>query len=197
MLVDDQPETFTAFAGQRRLAAGGLPEAALAAKSAHDRGLEPIMVFDDATGRTVELDLRGSAADVTARLAATTSTEAKPGRGRPKLGVTAREVTLLPRHWEWLAAQPGGASAAIRRLVEQARRDNSGADRARQTLEAAHRAMTTLAGNLPDYEDATRAVYAKDYRRFAALTTPWPADIRDFLRGLVRRVEQAQATVTP
>lgn len=184
-------ETFIAFAGHQRLAAGPLQEVALAAKAAHDRGLEPIMVFDDATGRTVELDLRGSTADVTARLPKDGDPPAKPGRGRPKLGVTAREVTLLPRHWDWLAAQPGGASAALRRLVEQARRDNAGADDARQALEAAHRAMTTLAGDLPGYEEATRAFYAKAYGRFGDLTAAWPKDVGDYLRGLVRRVERA------
>ncbi len=104
----DEPATFTAFAGQRGLAAGSLQTVAAAAKAAHDEGREPILVFDDATGRTVELDFRGTAEDVLARLPAT-EPPAKPGRGRPRLGVTAREVTLLPRHWEWLAGQPGGA----------------------------------------------------------------------------------------
>ncbi len=105
--MDDK--TFTAFAGHERLAAGALSQVALAAKAAHDRGLEPILVFDDATGRTVELDFRGSSADVAARLGTDGEPPPKPGRGRPKLGVTAREVTLLPRHWDWLATQPGGA----------------------------------------------------------------------------------------
>lgn len=186
----DEPTTFTAFAGHQGLAAGALQTVAVAAKTAHDQGLEPILVFDDATGRTVELDFRGAPEDVLARLS-TPDTPARPGRGRPKLGVTAREVTLLPRHWDWLAAQPGGASAVLRRLVEQALR--SGADDARQAMEATQRVMTTLAGNLPGYEEATRAFYAKDYRRFTALTEPWPSDSRDYLRRLVARVEQLQA----
>lgn len=188
----DEPATYTAFAGQRRLAAGGLQEVALAAKAAHDKGLEPLLIFDDATGRTVELDFRGSPAEVLARLP-TTEPPPKPGRGRPRLGVTAREVTLLPRHWEWLASQPGGASAVLRRLVEQALRENPGADDARLALEAAHRVMTTLAGNLPDYEEAMRAFYAKDYGRFSALTESWPSDVGDYLRRLVARVERLQA----
>lgn len=188
--MDD--ETFTAFAGHDRLTAGALSQVALAAKAAHDRGLEPILVFEDATGRTVELDFRGSSADVLARLPAT-EPPPKPGRGRPRLGVTAREVTLLPRHWNWLAGQPGGASAVLRRLVEQALRENSGADDARLALEAAHRAMTTLAGDLPDYEEAMRAFYAKDYARFADLTAVWPKDVGDYLRRLVSRVERLQA----
>ena len=192
----DEPATYTAFAGQRRLAAGSLVDAALAAKAAHDDGLEPILVFDDATGRTVELDFRGSSAEVLARLSVTPEPPQRPARGRPKLGVTAREVTLLPRHWAWLAGQPGGASAVLRRLVEQALRENTGADAARLALEAAHRVMTTLAGNLPAYEEAMRALYAKDYGRFAALTERWPPDLRDYLRRLVGRVERLQAAAT-
>ncbi|WP_340647543.1 DUF2239 family protein [Phenylobacterium sp.] len=191
----DDPAAYTAFAGHQGLAAGDLREVALAAKTAHDKGQEPILVFDDATGRTVELDFRGSATEVLARLP-TAEAPPKPGRGRPKLGVTAREVTLLPRHWDWLASQPGGASAVLRRLVEQARRENSGADDARLALEAAHRAMTTLAGNLPAYEEAMRAFYAKDYRGFSTLTLAWPTDVGDYLRRLVGRVQSLQTPTT-
>ena len=100
-------------------------------------------------------------------------------------GVIAREVTLLPRHWEWLAAQPGGASAALRRLVEDARRA-APADR-RQAQEAVHRVMFALAGDLPDFEEANRAFYAKDYERFDVLTASWPPDVGDYVRTLVRR----------
>jgi len=188
----DEAATYTAFAAHEGLAAGTLRDVALAAKAAHDSGRERVLVFDDATGRTVELDFRGTPDEVLARLPAG-DPPPKPGRGRPRLGVTAREVTLLPRHWEWLAAQPGGASAVLRRLVEQALRENSGADDARQALEAAHRAMTALAGDLPDYEEALRAFYAKDYQKFSALTEPWPKDIGDYLRRLVAKVEQRQA----
>ena len=108
-----------------------------------------------------------------------------PGRGRPKLGVTAREVTLLPSHWEWLSSQPGGASAALRRLVDQARR--SGGDDKRQAQEAAHRVMFALAGDLPDFEEATRAFYAGDQDRFLALTDGWPMDVRDYVREITAR----------
>lgn len=190
----DEYATYTAFVGHQGLAAGDLQQVALAAKIAHAETLEPILVFDDTTGRTVELDFRGSAAEVLARLPVA-ETPPKPGRGRPKLGVTAREVTLLPRHWDWLASQPGGASAVLRRLIDQARRENPGADEFRQAREAAQRAMTTLAGNLADYEEATRAFYAKDYRRFSTLTAAWPPDLRDYLGRLVGRVEQLQATI--
>ena len=101
------------------------------------------------------------------------------GRGRPKLGVVAREITLLPRHWEWLGTQPGGASVALRKLVEEARRANGDVDRARAAKEAAYRFMSTMAGNLAGFEEASRALFADDRRRFVGLIAGWPDDIRD------------------
>lgn len=99
-------------------------------------------------------------------------------RGRPRLGVVAREVTLLPRHWDWLAAQPGGASVTLRRLVETARKSGVAATERRIAQDAAYRVMTTLAGDLPKYEDALRALYAGDRERFEDLISAWPADVR-------------------
>lgn len=100
------------------------------------------------------------------------------GRGRPKLGVVAREVTLLPRHWTWLNSQSGGASVALRKLVETARIAGEGKDQKRDAQEAVYRFMTALAGNLPDYEEATRALYADDRARFDELIASWPIDVR-------------------
>jgi uncharacterized protein len=174
---------FTAFAGDRLIARGDL---ARVARAVHALAGDSPLVFEDATGRVVDLDLRGSAEDAAARVAPGAE-PSKPARGRPKLGVTAREVTLLPRHWAWLATQPGGASAAIRRLVEQARRESGAADSLRQAQEAAYRAMTTLAGNLPGYEDAVRALYAGDAPRLSDLTQRWPADVAHYVRELAAR----------
>lgn len=185
-------ETYTAFADQQRIATGELADIAPAVKAAYDAGTPRLLVFDDSTGRIVELDLRGSLEQVLERLQQSRQADsalAKPVRGRPKLGVTAREVTLLPSHWEWLAAQPGGASAALRRLVEKARR--SGSDKVRQAEEAARRVMLALAGDLPDFEEATRAFYAKDYARFDQLSREWPKDIGDYVRSHVRGVVSA------
>jgi uncharacterized protein len=180
---------FTAFEGPRRLAAGALADVALAVKLAEQRRVaEPILIFSDATGRAIDLDLRGDAEAVLARLdqparadtpmEATTQGEPR-GRGRPKLGVVAREVTLLPRHWEWLNAQPGGASVALRKLVEQARRANGDAERHRAARDAAYHFMSAMAGNLPGFEEASRALFADDRRSFTRLIATWPADIRD------------------
>jgi hypothetical protein len=180
-------ETFTAFIGQRRLAAGRMAEVALAAKRAEARASDPILIFSDGTGRAVDFDLRGDEQDVLARLAPPESDQpagspGEPrGRGRPKLGVVAREVTLLPRHWEWLSAQPGGASVALRKLVDEARRASGDRDRARQARDAAYHFMSAMAGNLPHFEDASRALFADDRRRFAAEIADWPADIRDHI----------------
>jgi len=175
---------FTAFDGERLIARGDLKAVANAARACRNR---TPAVFDDGTGRTVEIDLRGSADDVIARLSPA-AIPSKPVRGRPRLGVTAREVTLLPRHWEWLATQPGGASAALRRLVDQARRETVEADAARQAQEAVYRVMTALAGDFPGYEEAARALFARDRARFDELTASWPADVRNYVRSLNARV---------
>ncbi len=183
---DHVTENFTAFEGQRRLASGALADVALAIKRAGQRASEPIAIFNDQTGHPIDLDLRGTPEDVLARLAKTSAnppeaaSPAEPrGRGRPKLGVVAREVTLLPRHWEWLNAQPGGASVALRKLVEQARHANSDADRQRAARDAAYHFMSAMAGNLPHFEEAARALFADDRRAFVGLIARWPADIRD------------------
>ena len=185
-------ENFTAFAGQRRLANGAIPDVALAVKRAEPRASEPLLIFSDATGRAVDFDLRGSEQDVLARLAklapAASGDDGQPseprGRGRPKLGVVAREVTLLPRHWEWLGAQPGGASVALRKLVDDARRASGDRDRARLAREAAYHFMSAMAGNLAHFEEAARALFADDRRRFTALIADWPADIREHVVAL-------------
>ncbi len=185
-------DTYTAFAGRSRIAAGPLPKVALALKHA-PATVEPIAIFNDRTGRPVDLDLRGSDRDIVARLTseAATAPDQQPteprGRGRPKLGVVAREITLLPRHWEWLNAQPGGASVALRKLVDEARRTSGDRDRAREAREAAYHFMSAIGGDLPHFEDASRALFADDRRRFAELIASWPADIRDHAIALAYR----------
>lgn len=178
--------SFTAFSGHHRLASGRLAEVALAVKIASAGATAPpIMIFDDSTGRSIDLDLRGSHREIVARLTPPAEIPeadavAQPrGRGRPKLGVVAREVTLLPRHWEWLSAQPGGASVALRKLVEDARRMHADRDRLRNARDAAYHFMSAMAGDLPGFEEASRALFAADRARFDALIAGWPADIRD------------------
>lgn len=182
----------TAFNGARCIATGHLAEVALKAKTAVDNG-EQVLIFDDTTSQSIEVDFRGSAEEVLLRLAQTDGKEtaavsdAPRGPGRPKLGVVAREITLLPRHWDWLAQQKGGASVAIRKLVDEARRANEEPDRIRLGQEAAYRFMSAMAGNRPHFEEATRALFANDPRRFEKLIAEWPADIRDHTANLAER----------
>ncbi|ACL55757.1 DUF2239 family protein [Methylobacterium nodulans] len=179
--------TCTAFLGTQRLASGAPWDVALAVKAAHQQdGGAPVQIFDDRTGRPLDFDLRGTDAEIVARLKPpeTGRSEGPRAPGRPKLGVVAREVTLLPRHWDWLAAQPGGASVTLRRLVDAARAEGSGRERVRQAQEAADRFMTAMLGDAPGYEEAARALYAGDGERFRALTEPWPGDLRDHARCL-------------
>jgi len=179
--------SYIAFEGDRRIASGDLREVARTAKQRLDRHKDTsILVFDGTTSAPLEIDFYGTIDDVLARLPASTrvasdeAAQAGPrGPGRPKLGVVAREVTLLPRHWEWLARQPGGASVALRRLVEEARRSGEGKDRIRQSQEAAYRFISVMAGDKPHYEDTIRALFASDPARFAELIAEWPADVRD------------------
>jgi hypothetical protein len=146
----------------------------------------PVLIFDDLTGEQVDADLRGlpeSAAEVPAQPMPDDSAEVR-GRGRPKLGVVAREVTLLPRHWEWLGEQRGGASAVLRKLVEQARKDSVAADTIRRGREALYRFITTIAGNEPGYEDAIRALFRGDASGFAGRIASWPPDVREHAQRL-------------
>lgn len=175
----------TAFAGQRVLARGPLPDVALAVKTETVARPEiAVLVFDDTSGKVVDLDLHGSDDDMLKRLGRgveplPAEEGAKPGRGRPKLGVVAREVTLLPRHWDWLAAQPGGASQALRRLVDQARTADEGRSARRAATDAAYRFMAAMAGDLAGFEEASRALFASDEARFREEAAGWPADISD------------------
>ncbi len=175
------PLTYSLFSGAARVATGDLATISVAARDAAKRD-HAIVVFANSTGRIVDIDLRDPPP-----MAASPRAEpktARASRGRPKLGVVPREVTLLPRHWDWLQAEPGGASAAIRRLVDQARRDSLQSTRRRDAREAAHRVMTVLAGNLEGYEDALRALYDDDQPTFDSLIAAWPRDVRAFVQEL-------------
>jgi hypothetical protein len=177
-------QSCTAFAGHRLIASGSPREIVGAVKAAVEAG-ESVLVFDDADARPVEFDLRGDLEAVLARLLP--PVEEKRGPGRPKLGVTAREVTLLPRHWDWLAGQPGGASVALRKLVEGALREAEGPDRVRKGREAAYRFMTAVSGDLPGYEEATRMLFAGDWTAFDAAVEAWPEGVREHVRMLAGR----------
>ena len=179
------PLNYTAFLDGQRIATGPLHEVAVAllrAQRARPDG--QWLVFSDASGQAADLDLRGDEDAVAARYTVVAPSQAPKGRGRPKLGVVAREVTLLPEHWDWLAAQPGGASVALRKLVHEARRNGSARDRTRQAHDRAYHAMSTLAGNLAGFEEASRALFAGDRERLAVQMASWPQDVQAYVLQL-------------
>jgi len=177
----------TAFAGGHVLASGLLADVALAVNAQIDAVPAAILIFDDATGAQIDIDLRGTTAQIISRLAAWSGPrpEARK-RGRPKMGVIAREVTLLPRHWDWLAQQPGGASQTLRRLVDQARKLDEGRTVLRLAHERAYRFMSALAGDYPGFEAASRALFANDLPALNMAMAPWPGDVRDHVLHLAR-----------
>ena len=196
---------YTAFNGATRLTSGTLEATALAVKRVVDADTpETVWIFSDDSGRSVDLNFHGSSDDVLARVArheagqatpsadtalsdgeeATASDAAPRGRGRPKLGVVAREVTLLPRHWEWLAAQPGGASVALRKLVEAARKLPEERLQRRQAQERAYHFMSALAGNWAGFEEASRALFADNLPALRTLMADWPKDVREHVLWL-------------
>lgn len=179
--MNDQRQ-WVAFAATLRIAAGEPAAVASAVKQWQAQAdNQPVLVFDRADGRVVDLDLRGTESEVAARYGSPPPgpvPAALRDRGRPKLGVTSREVTLLPRHWDWLAEQQGGASGTLRRLVDAAIRDRRGADQVRRATEAAYRFMSALAGDLQEFEDASRALFASDRIGFEVRTAAWPDDVR-------------------
>lgn len=162
--------TLTVFQQNQKVASGTRPEVFLFLRDKPQGG--DFLVFDDATGHQLDLDLR---------TAPPPDEPSEPrGRGRPRLGVIAREVTLLPSHWDWLNSQPGGASVALRKLVDAARRTSGDRDRIRAAQESTYRFISAMAGNLPGFEEASRALFAYDRRRFSDLIAGWPEDIRDY-----------------
>ena len=206
IMSNAQAQLYTVFDGERRIATDKLAAIALVAKRAIERGaVGPVLIFDDDTGRSLDINTRGTNDEVLARLGLEVASEsvtdnpgaihgspdsgesiptespvgAQRGRGRPKLGVVAREVTLLPRHWEWLGTQPGGASVALRKLVEDARRSSADKDRIRKAHERAYHFMSAMAGDLPGFEEGTRALFANDRAKFNELIRTWPEDIRE------------------
>ena len=178
-------KTYSAFEGERLLVSGSLLEVTLAVKAAPSLADGTILTFDDETGKVVDLDLHGSPEEIAARHKARVEGLEARGRGRPKLGVTAREVTLLPRHWDWLAAQRGGASVTLRRLIDEARKAEGAEGERRARRDAAYNFLSAIAGDLPGFEEAIRALYAGDSARLASETKAWPVDLRNHIAKLI------------
>jgi uncharacterized protein len=191
--------TLVAFDRQSCVASGPSAAVVQKLKTLVDAGnCQSLLVFDAETSELVEIDFRGTPQEVLSRLDPPgdplplgSDPSAKRGPGRPKLGVVGREVTLLPRHWEWLDLQPGGASVALRKLVETAKRSNQTQDRARQAQDSVYRFMSTMAGDLPGFEEALRAFYAKRPVEVRRIVAAWPEDIREHIGTLLDKVQAA------
>jgi uncharacterized protein len=207
-VIDTATPSYTSFNGHKHIASGSLPVNALAVKHALASDIpSPLLTFCDQTCQVVDIDIRGSDAEMLARLppegcqlqgnesALIDSGESgEPrGRGRPKIGVVAREVPLPPRHWDWLAAQPGGASVTVRKLVDEAHRASVDRDRQRRASECAYHFMSVIAGDMAGFEEATRALLANDAAKFHQLTEAWPADVRDYVRYLAYQLPLTEA----
>lgn len=196
------PQTLTVFNQQKCIVQGSLSEV-IETLLSQEAASTPNLIFNDDDGKVIEIDLRGTAKEIYERVIITypnfknsaessqikqneTSDEEIParGRGRPKLGVVAKEITLLPRHWEWLAEQPSGASATLRRLVEEAKKKNTTHDAQKKTQERTYRFMHAVAGNLPLYEEALRALFANDQSTLIICTKDWPIDIQEYIKKL-------------
>lgn len=169
---------YTAFIGDRVVAVGNLEEMLpkLKARFDHDRGT-PFIIFDDETGAQTDFDLRGPLPEI---LAAANRIPSPKGPGRPKLGVTSREITLLPRHWDWLEQQPNGASAAVRRLIDEERKRAPAKARRQRATHATGRFLSAMAGNRPGHEEASRFLYRGDQKSFTESISAWPKDVRGY-----------------
>lgn len=199
------PHTYTSFMGHRRIASGPMLANVLAVKKVLESKVnDPVLIFDDVTGSFVDVNTQGTPEELAQRYAPLSTPEpeavqseadvdAPRGRGRPKLGVVAREVTLLPRHWDWLATQTGGASVALRKLVEEARRASAVKDQRRQAQERTYNFMTAIGGDLPGFEEAMRALFANELERFKELLAVWPEDVRDHALQLAQVSVSASA----
>ena len=175
--------TLTAFWRHQKIAHGTLSELLRQLQSA-ETGHETVFIFNDRSGKRLDIHIKGDIASTLAVYPELAESSGLKSRGRPKLGVSAKEVTLLPRHWAWLATQPGGASATLRRLIDQARKTSVAADNKRQRHDRAYHFMYEIAGDLPDYEASLRALFADDEAAFTACIKNWPQDIRYYARWL-------------
>jgi uncharacterized protein len=191
----EKSSTYTAFEGGNLVSKGPLPEVILKVKRRIGKAENSaVLIFSDATGNTMDFNFQGTEKDVLKRLEVFVGEDPAEatGRGRPRLGVVSREVSLLPRQWEWLASQSGGASAVLRRLVDEAKRKTSDGNTIKQVQERTYKFMSVTAGDLKGYEEALRALYKKDQKAFALRMEGWPEDVKAHALDLARPVFAAE-----
>ncbi len=172
-------QRYTSFAGHKHLATGDLKTLLTDTYAfIKQHGEEGILIIDNQSGRQLDFNFHGSLEDL---LSTALPPEPKKGPGRPRLGVVNGEISLLPRHWEWLQRQPQSASGTIRRLIETAIKNTSPEEKVKETVDAAGKFLWIIGGNLPDFEEASRAIYAQKWHILDAVTAAWPEDIRNHL----------------
>jgi uncharacterized protein len=191
----DAQENYTAFEGTTRLYRGTFQEVVLKVKERLGRAENSsVLIFSNNTGKTMDFNFQGNMKDTLKRLEKFVSTqEPRPisGPGRPKLGVISREVSLLPRHWEWLASQPSGASATIRKLIEEAKKKSSTRNSVKHVQECVYRFMSVIVGDMKGYEEALRALYKADRKNFLLHIQDWPTDVRTHVIEMAKPVFEA------
>lgn len=183
---------YTAFDGHKLIFQGPLSEVITKTKKRIGKSENSsILIFSDETGQTIDFNFHGSEKDILKRLETFVSSsqlKENSGPGRPKLGVVAREVSLLPRHWEWLATQSGGASATLRKLVDEAKKKYESGSTVKQSQERTYKFISVIAGDMNGYEEALRALYKKDEKKFLALISDWPSDVKTHAAELAKSV---------
>lgn len=197
----ENKSTYTAFEGDKLVCKGGLPDVILKLKRRMGKAENSsVLIFSDATGNTMDFHFQGSEKDVLKRLeifasddATDVPAEEAAGPGRPRLGVVSREVSLLPRQWEWLASQCGGASAILRRLVDEERKRSTGGDTVKKHQERTYKFISVMAGDRKGYEDALRALYRKDQKAFNLHIGEWPPDVKAHAQRLAKPVFEGGA----
>lgn len=195
--MKSEEQRFIAFAGHHQIESGTIEQVAAQAKQYIDDGdTERIAIYNDLTGVIIDLDFRGTVDDVVKRLSdhpmlprEETAEETPRGRGRPKLGVVPREVTLLPRHWEWLGKQRGGSSAAIRRLVDAERKRGRKSEERKEVIEAVHRFIWDIASNFDNFEEVSRALFAGETIKVTDLISGWPPDVQRQVSRMLSRIK--------
>jgi hypothetical protein len=192
----DAQETYTAFEGTTRLFRGTIEQVVLQIKERLGRAENSsVLIFSDNTGKTMDFNFQGKVKDVLKRLEIYVSKQncgPVAGPGRPKLGVISREVSLLPRHWEWLANQSGGASATIRKLIEDAKKRSSAHTSIKHVQERVYRFMSVIAGDMTGYEEALRALYKADRKNFLLHMRDWPTDVRTHVVEMAKPIFEAE-----
>lgn len=180
----------TAFFGTQKIARGNIVDVIPAVKAFFEKsGENPVLLFDNTTSAPIEIDFRGSTEEILSNISSVSEdSEKKPlNPGRPKLGVISREISLLPRHWEWLSLQQKGASATIRTLVEEAKKKTAPQDEIQKAQNSLHTFMTAIAGNMPGYEEALRALYSGEKKRFSEVISAWTKDVREHTEELAKK----------